>query len=153
MKRLFLILFMLSAVGGFAQNTVKSNGAVTDQPTITITTATADTTATPSTTTREAMVQFKFSTVVGSYGTCTVQAKTTYDGPNYLALGGAVTVTVSTGTVNAWTLIEQLGTTGVTTSSASSSVALGFGLLTKYTFACSGGYGTSAPVTISVVYR
>jgi hypothetical protein len=30
---------------------------------------------------------------------------------------------------------------------------LGFGLSTKYTFACSGGYGTSAPVTVSTIYR
>jgi len=40
----------------------------------------------------------------------------------------------------------------VTTATVSSTAALGFGQLTKFTFACS-AYGTSAPVTVSVIYR
>jgi hypothetical protein len=82
-----------------------------------------------------------------------VQAKTSYDGVNYLTLGSAVPVTVSTNAVNAWTIIEELGTDSVTSSAVSSTAALGFGQLTMYTFACSGGYGASAPVTVSVIYR
>jgi hypothetical protein len=128
-------------------------GVVTDTPAITIAGATADTTATPTTSAREAQIQWVFGTVTGSYSTCTVQAKTSYDGTNYLTLGTAASVTVSSNAVNAWTVIEQLGTTSVTTSTVSSTAALGFGQLTKYTFACSGGYGTSAPVTVSVIYR
>jgi hypothetical protein len=128
-------------------------GVVTDTPAITITTATADTAATPTTSAREAQILWTFGTVAGSYATCTVQAKTSFDGVNYLTLGSAASVTVSSNAVNAWTIIEQLGTTSVTTSNVSSSVALGFGQLSKFTFACSGGYGTSAPVTVSVIYR
>jgi hypothetical protein len=128
-------------------------GVVTDTPAITIGGATADTTATPTTSAREAQIQWTFGTVTGSYSSCTVQAKTSYDGTNYLTLGTAASLTVSSNTVNAWTVIEQLGATSVTTSSVSSTAAVGFGLLTKYTFACSGGYGTSAPVTVSVIYR
>lgn len=128
-------------------------GVVTDRPAITVASATADTTATPTTSAREAQIQWTFGTVIGSYSTCTVQAKTSYDGANYLTLGAAASVTVSSNAVNAWTIIQQLGTTSVTTSSVSSTAALGFGQLTKYTFACSGGYGTSAPVTVSVIYR
>ena len=136
-----------------AANLLYPQGAVTDTPTITIAGATADTTTTPTSTAREAQIQWKFGTVAGSFTTCTVQAKTSYDGVNYLTLGSAASVTVTTGTVNAWTILEQAPTTSVTTSSVSSTAALGFGLLTKYTFACSGSYGTSAPVTVSVIYR
>jgi hypothetical protein len=45
-----------------------------------------------------------------------------------------------------------LGTTTVTSSTASSTAALGFGQLTKATFACT-TYGTTAPVTITAIYR
>jgi len=130
----------------------RPTGVIVDTPAITITTATATTTSTPTTSAREAQIQWTFGTVSGSYGTCTVQAKTTYDGTNFLTLGSAVSVTATTGTVNAWTLIEQLGTTSVTTSSASATVALGFGQATEFVFACS-SYGTSAPVAVSVIYR
>lgn len=123
-----------------------------DTPTISIAGATADTTATPSTAAREAQINWTFGTVSGTYSTCTVQAKTSIDGTNYLTLGSAASVTATSGTVNQWTLIEQLGTTSVTTSAVSSAAALGFGQLTKFTFACT-GYGTSAPVTVTVVYR
>jgi len=126
---------------------------VTDTPAVTIAGATADTAATPTTNAREAQIQWAFGTVSGTYSSCTVQAKTSYDGTNYLTLGSAVPVTVSSGAVNAWTIIEELGTDSVITSAVSSTAALGFGLLTEYTFSCSGGYGTSAPVAVSVIYR
>jgi len=128
-------------------------GVVTDTPAITIAGASADTAATPTTSAHEAQIQWSFGTVTGSYSTCTVQARTSYDGTSYLTLGAPASVTVASNAVNAWTVIEQLGTTSVTTSSISSTAALGFGKLTKYTFACSGGYGTSAPVAVSVIYR
>ena len=123
-----------------------------DTPTITIAGATADTSATPTTAAREAQINWTFGTVAGTYTTCTVQAKTSVDGANWLTLGTAASVTATTNSVNQWTLIEQAGTTSVTTSTVSSTAALGFGQLTKFTFACS-AYGTSAPVTVSVIYR
>ena len=131
----------------------RPTGVVTDTPTITIAGATATTTSTPTTTAHEAQIQWVFGTVTGTYTTCTAQAKTSYDGSTWLALGSAATLTVTTGTVNAWTILEQAPTTSVTTSAVSSSAALGFGQATKFTFACSGAYGSSAPVAISVIYR
>ena len=131
----------------------RPTGVVVDTPAITIAGATADTTSTPTTTAHEAQIQWVFGTVSGSYTTCTAQAKTSYDGSTWLTLGSAVSVTVTTGTVNAWTIIEQAGTTSVSTSAVSSTAALGFGQATKFTFACSAGYGTSAPVSVSVIYR
>jgi hypothetical protein len=130
----------------------RPTGVVVDTPAITIAGATATTTATPTTAAHEAQILWNFGTVTGTYSSCTVQAKTSYDGTNYLTLGSAVSVTVSSNALNAWTIIEQLGTTSVTTSSASSTVALGFGQLTEFTFACS-SYGTSAPVAVTVIYR
>lgn len=130
----------------------RPTGVIVDTPTITIAGASATTTATPTTSAREAQIQWTFGTVSGTYSTCTVQAKTSYDGVNFLTLGSAAPVTITSNTVNAWTVIEQLGTTSVTTSSVSSSAALGFGQLTQFAFSCS-SYGTSAPVSISVIYR
>ncbi len=127
-------------------------GAVTDTPAIAITNATATSGATPTTSAHEAQVQWSFGTVSGTYSSCTVQAKTSYDGTNYFTLGSPVTVTATTGAVNAWTLIEQLGTNSVTTSAASSTAALGFGQATAFNFSCA-SYGTAAPVNISVIYR
>lgn len=127
-------------------------GVITDTPTITIANGTATTTSTPTTSAREAQIQWTFGAVTGSYGTCTVQAKTSYDGTNFLTLGSAVSVTATSNTVNAWTLIEQFGTSSVTSSAVSSTAALGFGQATEFVFACS-SYGTSAPVSISVIYR
>jgi len=127
-------------------------GAVTDTPAVTITNAAATTSATPTTSAHEAQVQWTFGTVSGTYSSCTVQAKASYDGTNYLTLGSPVTVTATTGAVNAWTIIEQLGTSSVTTSTASSTAALGFGQVTAFTFSCS-SYGTAAPVNVSVIYR
>ena len=127
-------------------------GVVTDTPAIAITNAAATTSATPTTSAHEAQVLWTFGTVNGTYSSCAVQAKTSYDGVNYLSLGSPVTVTATTGTVNAWTIIEQLGTNSVTTSAASSTAAVGFGQVTELTFSCS-SYGTAAPVNISVIYR
>ena len=127
-------------------------GVVTDTPAITIAAAAATSSATPTTSAREAQIQWTFGTVSGTYSSCTVQAKTSYDGVSFLTLGSPASVTVTSNTVNAWTVIEQLGTTSVTTSSVSSSAALGFGQLTEFSFSCS-SYGTSAPVSISVIYR
>lgn len=127
-------------------------GVVTDTPAINITTAAATSSATPTTGAREAQIQWVFGTVSGTYSSCTVQAKTSYDGTSYLSLGSAVTVTVTSGAVNAWTIIEELGANSVTTSAVSSTAALGFGQLTEFAFSCS-GYGTSAPVSINVIYR
>jgi len=127
-------------------------GVVTDTPAVTITNAAATTSATPTTSAHEAQIQWTFGTVSGTYSSCSVQAKTSYDGMNYLTLGSPVTVTATTGAVNAWTLIEQLGTNAVTTSAVSSTTALGFGQVTEFTFTCS-SYGTAAPVNINVIYR
>lgn len=150
-KRLSIALCCLLVFSGATTRNVPVVFTV-DTPAITIAGATADTTATPTTAAREAQILWTFGTVSGTYSTCTAQAKTSDDGTNYLTLGSAAAITVTSNTVNAWTVIEQLGTTSVTTSAVSSTAALGFGQLTKFTFACS-GYGTSAPVTITVIYR
>jgi hypothetical protein len=130
----------------------RPTGVVVDTPTITIAGATATTTATPTTSAHEAHIIWTFSAVSGSYGACTVQAETTFDGATWLTLGSAASVTVASGTVQAWTILAQAPTSsGVTTGTVSSTAALGFGLDTQYVFACS-TYGTSAPVSISVIY-
>lgn len=149
---LVLAVLLIGQPEVFAQTRTAPVGALIATPTISIAAATADTTPVSSTTAHEAQIFFNFGTVSGSYTTCTVQAKTSYDGSTYLTLGSAATVTATSNTANAWTVIEQLGTTSVTTSSVSSTVALGFGQLTKFTFACS-GYGVSAPVTVTVIFR
>ena len=88
---------------------------VTDTPTITIAGATATTTATPTTASREAHIVWTFGTVAGSYTSCTVQAQTTYDGTNFLTMGSAQSVTVTSTTVNAWDIYQQApAATGVT---------------------------------------
>jgi hypothetical protein len=125
---------------------------IVDTPAITIAGAAASSTATPTTSAHEAQILWNFGTVSGTYSSCTVQAKTSYDGVNFLTLGSAVSITVTSNTLNAWTIIEQLGTTSVTSSAVSSTAALGFGQLTEFSFSCS-SYGTSAPVAVSVIYR
>ena len=130
----------------------RPTGVIVDTPTITIAGASATTTATPTSSAHEAQIQWNFGTVSGTYSTCTVQLKTSFDGTNWLTLGAAASVTVTSNTLNDWTVIEQLGTTSVTTTTPSSSAAAGFGELTEAVFSCS-TYGTSAPVTISVIYR
>lgn len=130
----------------------RAQGTIIDNPAITISTASASTAATPTTSAHEAQIFWNFGTVTGTYSTCTVQAKTSYDGATWLTLGSPATVTVTSGAAYAWTLIEQIGTSSVTTSAVSSTAALGFGQLTMFTFACS-SYGTSAPVTVTAIYR
>ena len=127
-------------------------GVVTDAPAITISTAAATSSATPTTSAHEAQIQWTFGAVSGRYSSCTVQAKTSYDGTNFLTLGSPASVTATSGTVNAWTVIEQMGTGSVTTSAVSSTAALGFGQVTEFAFSCA-SYGTAAPVTVSVIYR
>ncbi len=107
----------------------------------------------PTTTAREAVATLVFGTVAGSYTTCTMQLKTSVNGVSFQTLGAAQTVTVTTGTVNTWTIIEQAGTTSVTSGAVSATVALSFGAQSFYAFACSGSYGTSAPGTLTVIYR
>jgi hypothetical protein len=128
-------------------------GPVTDSPSITIGNGSATSSSTPTVTAHEAQVQWVFGTVAGTYTTCTIQAQTSYDGATWLNLGSPASVTVASNQVNAWTILEQAPTTSVTTSAVSSTAALGFGLETQFVFACSGAYGTSAPVTVSVIYR
>ena len=137
------------------QNPVRSSpvGSIADTPSITITTGAANTTYTPTTPAHEVQVQWKFGTVVGTYGTCTVQLQTSFDGTTWLTMGSAAAVTVTTGTVNAWTVQEALGTvTNVQTSTPSATVALGFGQITRGAFSCT-TYGTSAPVAINALYK
>ena len=128
-------------------------GYILDNPMITIAGATVDTSSTAAAGVSSAQISWVFGVVSGSYGTCTVTAKTSLDGSTWLTLGSAASITVTSNTVNVWKVLGQAPTTSVTTSSVSSSAALDFGRLTKYTFMCSGGYGTAAPVSVSVLYR
>lgn len=128
-------------------------GYILDHPLLTIAGASITTSPTPTTGTTTAHVTWVFGTVTGTYSSCTVQAKTSYDGVNFLNLGSAAAVTVSSNALNAWDIYQQAPvTTGVTTTSVSSSAAPGFGQSIEYTFACS-AYGTSAPVTITAIYK
>ena len=128
-------------------------GYILDNPLLTIAGAGIPTNPTSTTGSTTAHVTWVFGTVSGTYTGCTVQAKTSFDGVNFLNLGGAASVTVSTNAVNAWDIYQQAPvTTGVTTTAVSSSAAAGFGQLSEYTFACS-AYGTSAPVTITAIYK
>ena len=137
----------------YSSHRMPAFGYVLDNPSLTIAGATVTTTPTPTTGATTAHLAWVFGTISGSYTTCTVQTKTSFDGANWLNLGSAATVTVTANAVNAWDIYQQAPvTTGVTTSAVSNSVALGFGQLTKFTFACT-GYGTSAPVTITAIYK
>jgi hypothetical protein len=128
-------------------------GFILDSPSIAIAGATVDTSATSTEGVSSAQISWVFGTVVGSYTACTVQAKTSIDGSGWLTLGTAASVTATSNTVNVWTIMGQAPTTSVTTSAVSSSVALNFGQMTKYTFACSGSYGTTTPVTVTAIYK
>jgi len=170
MKRTSLLLFSCVAVGvvllglaamrppqasaQFATDTrMPPFGFVTGSPTISITTGSATSAYQSTTGATTAHVQWVFGTVAGSYSSCTVQAKTSFDGVNWLTLGSAAAVTATSNTINAWDIYQQApSTSGVTTTTPSSSAAVGFGAWTEYTFACS-AYGTSAPVAISVIYK
>ncbi|MFZ0961664.1 MAG: hypothetical protein WAO35_12225 [Terriglobia bacterium] len=126
---------------------------ILDNPLLTIAGATVTTSPTPITGATTAHVTWVFGTVSGTYTGCTVQAKTSFDGVNFLNLGSAAAVTVTSNAVNAWDIYQQAPvTTGVTTTTVSGTVAAGFGQLNEYTFACS-AYGSSAPVTITAIYK
>ncbi len=128
-------------------------GYILDNPLLTIAGAGISTNPTSTTGATTAHVTWVFGTVSGTYTGCTVQAKTSFDGVNFLNLGSAAAVTVTTNAVNAWDIYQQAPvTTGVTTTAVSSTAAAGFGQLSEYTFACS-AYGTSAPVTITAIYQ
>ncbi len=128
-------------------------GYILDDPVMNIagTSVTTNHTSTSGATT--AHITWVFGAVTGTYTGCTVQAKTSFDGVNFLSLGSAAAVTVTTNAVNAWDLYQQApASSGVTTTSVSSSAAAGFGQLSEYTFACS-AYGSGAPVTITAIYK
>jgi hypothetical protein len=143
---------ILAALGQGPSIQPRPTGVIVDAPAITIAGASATSTATPTTSAHEAQISWYFSTVTGSYGQCTVQAMTSFDGVNFFSLGSPASVTVSSGEFNAWTIIGQVGTANVTTSAVSSTAALGFGQLTKFAFSCS-TYGTSAMASVNVIYR
>ncbi len=128
-------------------------GYILDNPILTIAGATTTTSPTSTTGSTTAHLTWVFGTVSGTYTTCTVQARTSFDGVTWLNLGSAASVTVTSNAVNAWDIYQQAPvTTGVTTTTVSNSAAAGFGQLSEYTFACS-AYGTSAPVTITAIYK
>jgi hypothetical protein len=128
-------------------------GYILDNPILTIAGATTTTNPTSTTGATTVHVTWVFGTVSGTYTGCTVQAKTSFDGANWLTLGSAAAVTVTSNAVNAWDIYQQAPvTSGVTITAVSNSAAAGFGQLSEYTFACS-AYGTSAPVTITAIYK
>lgn len=126
---------------------------ILDNPILTIAGATTTTNPTSVTGSTTAHVTWVFGTVAGTYTGCTVQARTSFDTVNWLTLGSAAAVTVTSNAVNAWDIYQQAPvTTGVTTTTVSGAAAAGFGQLSEYTFACS-AYGTSAPVAITAIYK
>ena len=157
------IVFVLLAVFSFRPPQVSADAysshrfppfsCILDNPILTITGATITTGPTSTAGATTAHLAWVFGTVAGTYTGCTVQAKTSFDGANWLNLGSAAALTVTSNTVNAWDIYQQApASTGVTTTTVSSTAAAGFGQLSKYTFACS-AYGTSAPVTITAAYK
>jgi len=128
-------------------------GYILDNPILTIAGATTTTSPTSTTGAASAHITWVFGTVAGTYSTCTVQAKTSFDGANFLNLGTAAAVSVASSAINAWDIYQQAPVgTGVTTTAVSNSAAAGFGQWSEYTLACS-AYGTSAPVAITVIYK
>ena len=128
-------------------------GYIIDNPLLTIAGAAVTTNPTSTTAATTAHVTWVFGTVAGTYTGCTVQAKTSFDGLNWLTLGTAASVTVTSNAVNAWDIYQQAPvTSGVTTTTVSSTAAAGFGQWSEYTFACT-AYGSSAPVTITAIYK
>lgn len=128
-------------------------GYILDNPNLTIAGASVATSPTSTAGATTAHVTWVFGSVAGTYSNCTVQAKTSFDGVNFLNLGSAAAVTVTPGAVNAWDIYQQaLSTNGVTITPVSNSVAAGFGKLSEFAYACS-AYGSSAPVTITVIYK
>ena len=128
-------------------------GFITANPAIPITTGSATSAYHATTGVTSAHVQWVFGTVSGTYSGCTMQAKTSYDRTNWLTLGSAAPLTVTTGTLTAWDIYQPApSATSVTVTPPSSSAAMGFGAYTEYVFSCS-SYGISAPVTATVIYK
>jgi hypothetical protein len=126
---------------------------ILDNPLLTIAGASTTTSPTSTSGAATAHVTWVFGAITGTYSGCTVQAKTSFDGLNFLNLGSAAAVTVTSNAVNAWDIYQQAPVaTGVTTTSVSSTAAPGFGQLTEYAFACT-AYGSSAPVAITAIYK
>jgi hypothetical protein len=143
----------LVSADAYSSHRMPAFGYILDNPLLTISGATVTTNPTSTTGATTAHITWVFGTVAGTYSTCTVQAKTSFDGVNFLNLGSAAAVSVATNAINAWDIYQQAPvTTGVTTTTVSSSAAAGFGQWSEYTLACS-AYGTSAPVTITVIYK
>jgi hypothetical protein len=137
----------------YSSHRVQAFGYILDNPTLAIAGAGITTSPTSTTGVTSARVEWVFGTVTGSYTGCTVQAKTSIDGTRFMTLGSPVSLTVATNALNAWDIYQQAAVaTGVTTTAVSSSAAAGFGQLSEFTFACS-GYGTSAPVAITAIYK
>lgn len=159
---LFMVLAFLCVHISVPAVSAQSNGTrfpaygyLISNPTVTIAAGSATTTAQPTSGASLAHVEFDFGTVSGSYATCSVQAKTSYDGTNFLSLGSAASVTVSSNAINAWDIMAQVSnasTPAVTVTAPSSTVAVGFGMLTEYVFSCS-TYGASAPVSVTAIYK
>lgn len=127
------------------------NQRMEDDQSFTLLAVSQDTNPTPSTGSTRADVEIKYGTVVGSYTTCTAQLKTTYNGTDFLTIGTASSVTVTSNTVNTFTVMGQAPvTTGVTNGTVSASAALTIGRQVKITTACSGSYGTTAPYSFSI---
>lgn len=128
-------------------------GYILDNPLLTIAGASITTNPTSTTGATTAHITWVFGAITGSYTSCTVQAKTSFDGLNWLNLGGAAALSVTSNAVNAWDVYQQAPvTTGVTTTTVSGTTAAGFGQWSEYAFNCS-AYGTSAPVTITAIYK
>jgi hypothetical protein len=126
---------------------------ILDNPLLAIAGGSTATNPTSTTGATTAHVTWVFGTVSGTYSSCTVQAKTSFDGVNFLNLGSAASITAASNAVNAWDIYQQAPvTTGVTTTTVSNSTAAGFGQWSEYAFACS-AYGTSAAVAITAIYK
>jgi hypothetical protein len=73
------------------------------------------------------------------------------------ALLGGLCLLAFLGTAKVHDLHQVLPSTSaaptVVLDTVSSSAALAFGQQTQFVFACSGSYGTAAPVTITAIYR
>ena len=128
-------------------------GYILDNPILTIAGASITTSPTSTIASTAAHVTWVFGAVSGTYTGCTVQAKTSFDGINFLTLGSAASVTVTSNAVNAWDIYQQAPVaTGPTTTAVSNSAAAGFGQLTEYAFSCA-AYGSGAPVKITAIYK
>ena len=151
----------LASAAPSPSNQIPPSNGVIDSPLITIAGATATSGKTPTSGVGSVRVIWSFGTVLGTYTGCTVQAQSTYDNVNFLNLGGAEPITVTSGTLNAWGIYElpltagvqfPTDSTGIAVTPVSTNVATSFGQAAQFVFACT-GYGTSAPANITVIYR